>query len=105
MSTETRFAPLTEGHTDNRFAVLRSLVEGEWLPAPILDTRAEADGYARGFLEACQRLRVDAITLVLDLSTGEMDDLDTVDEGDLAALRAMLAEEFGVDGGSSEQER
>lgn len=105
MATETRFAPLTESHADNRFAVLRSLVEDEWLLAVLLDTRAEADSYARGFYEACRRLRVDAITLVLDLSTGEIDDLDTVDEGDLAALRAMLAEDFGVGPAGSPEER
>lgn len=97
MTIETRHAPLTPGHTETRFAVLRSIVDEEWLPAPLLDSRAEADSYARGFHEACEMLRTSASIYVLDLSTGHIDDLDTLDDSDLAALKVFVAEAFGID--------
>lgn len=96
MTIDTKAAPLTAGHTDNRFAVLRSIVEGEWMPAPVFDTRTEADSYARGFGEACEVLGTGASVLVLDLSTGKVDDLDTIDEDDYDALLAFVAEAFGI---------
>ena len=57
----------------NRYAILRSIVDGEWLPAPILDTKPEATAYMLGFDAACEALGTGASVLILDLSTGHVD--------------------------------
>ena len=81
----------------NRYAILRSIVDGEWLPAPILDTKPEATAYMLGFDAACEALGTGASVLILDLSTGHVDGLDMLDDGDYDALKVFVAEAFGID--------